>query len=154
MDTFLWEDMLSAILFIGMFCYSLYLIEKLRSGDPGTYHPSPTDVVDVEFEIPVESHAVESPNTNSGLKQRNVSGSNTPTHEDAPIEATQPLVPSQPALPARTKYCKICLKNIAKYDHHCVWIGTCVGEKNQFDFVLFLFVEFLFLFFCMIVVRV
>ena len=32
-------------------------------------------------------------------------------------------------------YCNICIKN---YDHHCVWIGKCVGRYTKIAFYLFL----------------
>ena len=34
------------------------------------------------------------------------------------------------------KYCNIC---IMKYDHHCPWIGKCVGKYNLIVFYIFLF---------------
>ncbi len=30
--------------------------------------------------------------------------------------------------------CEVC---VAGYDHHCVWMGTCIGKKNYRQFVLF-----------------
>jgi hypothetical protein len=41
----------------------------------------------------------------------------------------------------RTKHCRKCEKCISVYDHHCVWIGCCVGELNHFRFFLYLFSE-------------
>ena len=40
--------------------------------------------------------------------------------------------------PLRTRHCRDCRACVAKYDHHCVWLGTCVGELNQGPFVLML----------------
>ena len=39
-------------------------------------------------------------------------------------------------------HCNICILN---YDHHCDWIGKCVGKGNILCFVCFLFSLFLFI---------
>ena len=38
--------------------------------------------------------------------------------------------------PIRTKHCKICETCILTYDHHCFWLGNCVGEKNRLFFYI------------------
>lgn len=40
--------------------------------------------------------------------------------------------------PYRTHHCRSCGTCILKYDHHCPWIGQCVGARNQKFFVNFL----------------
>ena len=40
--------------------------------------------------------------------------------------------------PARSKHCSVCQMCVSKYDHHCIWIRQCVGEKNYKWFVSFL----------------
>ncbi|CAD8132973.1 unnamed protein product [Paramecium octaurelia] len=37
-----------------------------------------------------------------------------------------------------TIHCKDCNICIRGYDHHCIWIGKCVGEGNQFAFNVFI----------------
>ena len=39
----------------------------------------------------------------------------------------------------RMKHCYSCGKCVMKHDHHCPWIGACVGELNHFMFVMCLF---------------
>ena len=39
-------------------------------------------------------------------------------------------------------YCKICIKG---YDHHCPWIGKCIGKYTKIPFYLFLISAFLYI---------
>jgi len=38
----------------------------------------------------------------------------------------------------RSKHCNKCEVCVATYDHHCPWLGTCIGEKNRLVFLAFL----------------
>lgn len=38
----------------------------------------------------------------------------------------------------RSKHCNKCDVCVATYDHHCQWLGTCIGEKNRLIFLVFL----------------
>jgi palmitoyltransferase len=42
--------------------------------------------------------------------------------------------------PLRCKHCKNCDQCVAMYDHHCPWIGVCVGERNKFRYWCYLIV--------------
>ncbi|CDW82552.1 UNKNOWN [Stylonychia lemnae] len=40
--------------------------------------------------------------------------------------------------PQLTAHCNICDNCVLKFDHHCKWIGTCVGKRNYKSFMHFL----------------
>jgi len=41
--------------------------------------------------------------------------------------------------PRRAKHCRHCDHCVEVFDHHCPWVGTCIGEGNYFCFLLLLF---------------
>ncbi|NXI55198.1 ZDH12 palmitoyltransferase, partial [Chloroceryle aenea] len=45
--------------------------------------------------------------------------------------------------PMRAKHCQLCQHCVRRYDHHCPWIGNCVGERNHPLFIVYLSVQLL-----------
>lgn len=43
--------------------------------------------------------------------------------------------------PQNTVHCKYCNACIAEMDHHCPWVGNCIGKNNYNDFISLLALE-------------
>ena len=41
--------------------------------------------------------------------------------------------------PERTFHCNYCGNCVHFFDHHCTWLGTCIGGRNYKQFVFFIF---------------
>ena len=46
--------------------------------------------------------------------------------------------------PLRTSHCHDCNNCVLGFDHHCVWLGTCIGKRNYTVFFHFVFSTFIF----------
>lgn len=44
--------------------------------------------------------------------------------------------------PIRSKHCRDCGRCVRTHDHHCPWVGNCVGENNRVLFLWYLSLQF------------
>ncbi len=102
---------------------------------------------------------IEEANNNSEAKDNNINKEDYPQEKEKAVESNQINIIMNETnkktdadftiycstcfidIPLRAKHCNTCNKCIATFDHHCTWVGNCIGEKNKRLFIIFLFIH-------------
>lgn len=121
------------------FCYStVYYLYQTACTDPGIILPKRDQASKLDDEKTLE-----------GLEEGNVMDDDVENDADTVPLTAVGLSSIRP--PVRTRYCDICGIEqdretehcedcdvcIEGYDHHCPWMGKCIGKKNMRAFQLF-----------------
>ena len=83
--------------------------------------------------------------TCSSLSSSSSSSSSSPSisSSSSSSSSSSPSSPSISPTKHKSHYCKTCNACVDGRDHHCVWIGKCVGKSNRGRFVWFNFMVLL-----------
>lgn len=142
------HDFMYCIILLGFIIAELYLL-RIAGQNPGVVATAKTDDLgDLSVELLDLTQDHQGHIDNESNNRLRMSADINPSvnrlsmiFEAMPIPRRRYCELCQIEQPFRTKHCNQCQACIAKYDHHCFWIGGCVGELNVRKFFAMLFVQ-------------
>mmetsp|Transcript_53166 Transcript_53166/g.123777 ORF Transcript_53166/g.123777 Transcript_53166/m.123777 type:complete len:243 (-) Transcript_53166:200-928(-) len=101
----------------------------------------PVEEADVEQQVPLQSSELPAGAACDVARVQKRRGGSGPDDQEVQMQSGHELrwcSHCRLHQPLRTKHCRDCERCVRTHDHHCPWVGTCVGENNRVIFMWFL----------------
>ncbi|PKA59724.1 putative S-acyltransferase [Apostasia shenzhenica] len=112
---------------VGFTIYDIFLLLLTSSGDPGI--------------LPRKTHSPESENFSNLSRTGSHHVLSCPLFKDVIVNGMIVRVKYCHTCmlyrPPRCSHCSICNNCVERFDHHCPWVGQCIGKRNYRFFFMF-----------------
>ena len=133
---------ISTVFFWGLFLLVQRQYFKLAASNPGFLENSPSDFKpkDSPFaatdKLIIPGSPVDPPNQNQEVNQNQAVDKEE--YDEAEMTEVRVCIICEIDQPLRSKHCLECGKCVALHDHHCPYVGVCIGERNRRQFFFYL----------------